>query len=428
MEGTNKPMDFTIEALGECTIDSPLEKFKFTDDRERTLCNPIVGLSDQRQSFEVAGPREKIYFDPIQTRAAIVTCGGLCPGLNDVIRSLVNTLYYGYGIKDILGIRYGYRGLDPQTEYPPMQLTPETVKNIHLFGGTLLGSSRGNPPIEAMAERLKELGIHIFFAVGGDGTLSGALKIHKELRARSIETAVVGVPKTIDNDISFIEKSFGFETAVSTASQAISAAHTEAIGAINGIGIVKLMGRQSGFIAAHAALGMNDVNFVLVPEIPLNLEKGFLPILEKRIWTRGHAVVVIAEGVGQDWFETNPKHPEKDAGGNVKLKDSGLYFKGAVADYFKEKSIPVNIKYIDPSYIIRSVPATVSDSTFCIQLAQNAVHAAAAGKTGMLVGIWNNIFTNVPIHAAISRKNNIRPDSALWRQVVEATGQPVTFE
>ena len=421
-------MDFAIESLGECTIPSPLRKFKFTDDRERILHNPVAGEADETQSFESAGPREKIYFNPAKSRAAIVTCGGLCPGLNDVIRSLVNTLYYGYGIKDILGIRYGYKGLDPGTEFPPMELDPERVRNIHVFGGTVLGSSRGNPPVEVMAERLRELGVTMFFAIGGDGTLSGALKIHKELKARSIETAVVGVPKTIDNDISFIEKSFGFETAVSTASQAVSAAHTEALGAINGIGIVKLMGRQSGFIAAHAALGMNDVNFVLVPEIPLNLEKGFFPVLENRVRTRGHAVIVIAEGVGQDWFDTDPKNREKDAGGNVRLRDSGLYLKNATAQYFKQKSIPVSIKYIDPSYIIRSVPATVADSTFCIQLAQNAVHSAVAGKTGMLVGIWNNVFTNVPIHAAISRKNNIQPDSVLWRQVVEATGQPVTFE
>jgi 6-phosphofructokinase 1 len=296
------------------------------------------------------------------------------------------------------------------------------VKDIHKEGGTLLGSGRGNPPTEVMVERLKELKVNILFTIGGDGTLTGAQAIHEAIQGKGYPIAVIGVPKTIDNDISFIQKSFGFESAVSTAAIAIESAHTEARGAINGIGLVKIMGRQSGFIAAHAALGMNDVNFVLIPEMLIDLNGKFLPALEKRILHRNHAVILVAEGVGQNWLKSD--NVEQDAGGNMKLKDIGLYLKEGIRQYFKEKNLAVNLKYIDPSYIIRSTPANVSDSSFCLRLGQNAVHAGMAGKTGMVVGLWNNAFTHVPIKTAVSSRNVVHLDSELWGHVLDATGQP----
>ncbi|MCX7680155.1 MAG: ATP-dependent 6-phosphofructokinase [Spirochaetes bacterium] len=430
-------MSYTIESLGESKIDSPLKQqfrgvpMPFVSDNARVLVNPVIDGShtvldvSEVQSFEMAGPREKIFFHPSEVRCAIVTCGGLCPGINDVIRSIVMTSYYHYGISSILGIRYGYQGLRYESPYEPMELTPELVEDIHLDGGTILGSSRGGTEnIDVIVDGIEKLGVNILYTIGGDGTQRGAHRISKTAHKRGLKLAVVGIPKTIDNDISFIQKSFGFETAFSEAVKAIASAHVEAKGAPNGIGLVKLMGRHSGFIAANATLAMNDVNFVLVPEVPFDLEgpNGFLAHLEQRILKRHHAVVCVAEGAGQDLL-VGDKELERDASGNVKLEDIGIYLRDKIIAYFDARKIPINLKYIDPSYMIRSAPANPNDSVFCNLLGQNAVHAAMAGKTNLLIGLWNNIFTHVPIELAISKRKQIDPNSTFWSSVLQATGQ-----
>jgi 6-phosphofructokinase 1 len=432
-------LDFTITSLGRSDIKSPVELSKrtgdylanYVDDNQRIIYD-IETVSDAgslklpaNRLVEVAGPREMIFFKPADVHAAIVTCGGLCPGLNDVIRAIVMCLWYRYGVKKIAGIRYGYRGFLPEFNLPVMQLSPELVDDIHRKGGTILGSSRGYGDRTAeIVDSLEKMGVNILFTIGGDGTQKGALNISKEIENRKLKVAVVGVPKTIDNDLSFVQKSFGFQTAVSKAVDAVSAAHTEAHGAINGIGIVKVMGRQSGFIAAHTALAINDVNYVLVPEVPFELDgdNGLLAHLETRLKNRHHAVILIAEGAGQNLVRESG---QVDESGNLRLVDIGLFLKDKITEYFKEKNIEIGLRYIDPSYIIRAAPANSDDSIYCERLGVNAVHAAMAGKTAVLISLINDHFVHVPMKMAVAKKNHIDPDGSLWRDVIEATGQPL---
>ncbi|RLB58787.1 MAG: ATP-dependent 6-phosphofructokinase [Deltaproteobacteria bacterium] len=437
-------MDLTIERLGPARIHSPLnlstqlgdQVCNFVPDDEKILYD--VSLSACRTcrregaetlplAFERAGPREKIYFDPSKVRAAVVTCGGLCPGINNVVRALVMELTYHYGVRHIYGFRFGYAGMVPDFGYDVLDLTPELVRDIHHDGGSLLGSSRGPQDPEVMVDTLDRMGIGILFTIGGDGTHRGAMAIHEEISRRGLKIAVVGIPKTIDNDILLVEKTFGFETAFSIAIEAIRAAHVEASGTPNGVGLVQLMGRHSGYIAANAALAEPDVNCVLVPEVPFVIdgERGLVAWLRRRLEKRGHAVIVVAEGAGQEFLGGNHS---TDASGNVDLADIGLYLKQRLTSELKAAGVSHSLKYIDPSYIIRSAPANPNDSLFCATLAQNAVHAAMTGRTGMLVGIWHNIFTHVPIAAAVSGRKLIDPEGELWRSVLEITGQPAAWQ
>jgi 6-phosphofructokinase 1 len=374
--------------------------------------------------FERAGPREAIFFSPAATKAAIVTCGGVCPGLNNVIRTLYHQLHHGYGVRHVLGIPYGYHGLDPKNRYAPMELSTRLVSEIHRSGGTLLGTSRG--PVEAgvMVDYLFSLGVNILFCIGGDGTQRGALTIHEEARRRGYPLAVVGVPKTIDNDIQFVWRTFGYLTAIEEAREVIDCAHNEARGVNNGVGLVKLMGRESGFIAAGATVASGEVNLTLVPEVPFALEgeHGVLEWLRRRLEQRRHAVIVVAEGAGQDLMPR--RAVEYDASGNVKFADIGVFLKDRITEWFKERGIPVGVKYIDPSYAIRSRPANCDDALLCDQLARHAAHAAMAGKSGIVVGNWFNVFTHVPTPVAVREKKKIDPHSEIWTSVLAATGQP----
>lgn len=435
--------DFIITSLGKCNVVSPLKQgqrttspvYKFINDDERVIYDVTAENYDHCKmtgeipvSFEKAGPKESIYFEPAKTKVGIVTCGGLCPGLNNVIRSLVNQLYYRYGIKRILGIRYGYEGLISEYNHEVIEMTAPMVSEIHLSGGTFLGTSRGEQDVEKMVDTLEILNLNILFCIGGDGTLRGAHAIYEEIHKRNLKISVAGIPKTIDNDIDLIQKSFGFETAFSIANDIIRNAHNEAQGAYNGIALIKLMGRDSGFIAANAALAIQEVNFVLIPEISFDLygPGGFLSELKKRLEERHHAVVVVAEGAGQDLFES--KNREIDASGNIKHQDIGIFLKDKIKAEFSALGFPYSLKYIDPSYIIRSAPANANDSKFCNLLAQNAVHAAVAGKTDFVTGYWNNSFTLMPIPAVVAKRKKIDVEGELWWNVLEATGQPISMK
>jgi 6-phosphofructokinase 1 len=379
-------------------------------------------------AFEAAGARESLFFDPARTTCAIVSCGGLCPGINNVIRSLTLALTWGYGIKCIYGFRYGYAGVAGEASAgEPLLLTKEEVEPIHRWGGSVLGSSRGPQDPGRMVENLQQLGIEVLFAIGGDGTLRGVAALAAEIKRRGLAIAVVGVPKTIDNDIAFIDRSFGFATAVEAARLAIDGAHAEAAGALNGVGLVKLMGRHSGFIAAHASLATSDVNFCLVPEVPF-AQGPFLAALEKRLRERRHAVVVVAEGAGQDLFPadgaTGGAASGRDASGNKKLHDVGPLLKEAIDKHFKEAGMAATVKYFDPSYIVRSVPANAFDAEYCLMLGQHAAHAGMAGRTNMLVGWWRGHFTHLPVALAVAERKKLEPQGPVWQRVLEATGQP----
>jgi len=427
---------FSISNLGKRMIVSPLQTGKFTRDGKRALFNTHLdnyrSLTDKKGqplSVELAGPREKIFFNPADTRAAIVTCGGLCPGINDVIRSITTALYFNYHVKKIVGIKYGLQGLNPHCGHPMISLSPDVVKDISSFGGSILSTSRGPQDMQIIVDYLHRLNINILFCIGGDGTIRAAEKITAEITRRNFKIAVIGIPKTIDNDLHLIQKSFGFDTAIEKAADAIKSAHVEARGMVNGIGLIKIMGRHSGHIAAHAALAQSDANFVLIPEVPFDLEgkNGFLGFLKKRMISRGHAVIIVAEGAGQDLLGTTDRSAEKDASGNARLLDIGSHLKNVIENYFKKISMEINLKYIEPSYLIRSVPANASDDIYCNMLGQYAVHAGMAGKTGILVGLMKDEYVHLPL-AAVASGRKIDPRGDIWLRVLETTGQPASMK
>lgn len=422
-----REFDLSISKLGECRIPSPMTGVQFMEENKHVLYHSNLEEVEKFTKagvtppyFEIAGPREKIYFDPSKLKCGIVTCGGLCPGLNDVIRAIVLSLHFHYGVQTVFGFRYGYEGLTYRNGHTPLELNPAVVNDIHQKGGTILGSSRGPQDVPEMVDTLERLNVGILFTIGGDGTLRGAQAISQEIARRNLKISVIGIPKTIDNDISNVQLSFGFETAVSEASKVINAANNEAVGAWNGIGLVKLMGRESGFIAAYATLATSDVNFCLVPEVPFSLE-GFLNALKTRLENRRHAVIVVGEGAGQDLMQ---RSAEKDPSGNIRLGDIGTFLKDQITSHFKKIGMAVTLKYIDPSYTIRSMPANPHDSVFCLLLGYNAVHAGMAGRTNMVVGFWKNEFTHVPIPMATFKRKRIDPAGKLWSNVLSSTGQP----
>ena len=432
--------DFTVEQLGPCKIKSPIELSTVVGDAyanyvrdDSFVRNRINVFSpdepnsvDSSNLLQKAGPREKIYFDPKKVKAGICTCGGLCPGLNDVIRAVVRCLWNRYGVREILGFRFGYRGLFQDSNLEPMKLTPDVVDEIHKIGGSFIGTSRGggNRLTTDGVDTIERLGINMMFVIGGDGTQHGALTLAEEIQRRGLECAVIGIPKTVDNDFLLIDRSFGFETAVQQAKEAIASMHMEARSQPNCISVVKLMGRESGFIAAQAALASHETNFCLIPEVPFDMDgpNGFLANLERRLKEHQHAVVVVAEGAGQELFITDGA---TDASGNKKLADIGVYLRDEIKKYFASKNIPIDLKYCDPSYQIRSAVTIASDSVYCERLGNNAVHAAMAGKTKMVVGLVHDKFVYIPTKMAIASRNFVDPEGALWRDALDATGQPI---
>ncbi|MBV9875663.1 MAG: ATP-dependent 6-phosphofructokinase [Verrucomicrobia bacterium] len=418
-----------ITSLGQARFPSPVghsvsDQARIPADIVR---DPAAPTRDE-VVFELAGPRAKLFFEPARTRAGIVTCGGLCPGLNNVIRALFFELHHTHGVMEVLGFRGGYQGLVPAPGFEPVALTPSFVDQIHHHGGTILGTSRGPVDMAAAVDNLIRRDVHILFTVGGDGTQRGGNELFQQARSRGHALSVVGIPKTIDNDVAFVARTFGYLTAVEEAVKILDGAHTEARSVHNGLALVKLMGRHAGFIAAGATVANHDVNFTLIPEVPFKLEgkNGFLTALKDRIQKRRHAVVVVAEGAGQDLFEESSMN--RDASGNIKLKDIGVFLRERIESYFKEANIPIAMRYFDPSYSIRSSPANAADSILCDLYARNAVHAAMAGKTGLVIGYLHDSFIHIPIEMLVREKKQIDPDSVWWTAVLAATGQAARFE
>lgn len=418
-----------ISMLGQAQFPSP-RRHCATDELwipDRVRWSASAAPNDLRL-FEKAGPRAKLFFDPARVKAGIVTCGGLCPGLNNVIRSLFLELHHGYGVPEVLGFRNGYGGLDPATGEPPIQLTPELVDDIHGEGGTILGTSRGPVNVERAVEHLIRLGVNMLFTIGGDGTQRGANDLFEVARRQGHALAVAGIPKTIDNDVHGVDRTFGYTTAVDAARDVLDGAHTEAHSVHNGVSLVKLMGRHAGFIAAAATVASQDVNFCFIPEVPFALEgpKGVLAALEKRLAARRHAVIVVAEGAGQELIPG--ESGESDASGNVKLQDIGLFLRDAITAHFKRRQIEMTMRYIDPSYLVRSRPANTEDAVLCDRYARHAVHAAMAGKTGLIIGYLHNCFVHVPIGMLAREGRRVDEAGELWQAVLATTGQPPRFE
>ena len=420
------PPDFRTDSLGECKIVSPLRATRFMDTSKRILFRTDIDeLRAQFRAgidppaFELAGPRERVYFDPANLRCGIVTCGGLCPGLNDVIRSIVFCLHEKYGVATIYGFQFGFEGLVERTALTPIELTTRRVSQIHEVGGTVLGSSRGPQPVDEMVDTLERLGIQLLFTIGGDGTLRGAHSIVEEIRRRELKIAVVGVPKTIDNDISFLDMSFGFDTAVEAARHATRAAYVEASCHRSGIGLVKLMGRDSGFIASFATLADTQVGLCLIPEVAFGID-GVVRAARQRIERDGYVVIIVAEGAGQNLLA---EEAEWDASGNRRHGDIGTFLRDKIRETFGAQGISVSLKYIDPSYMIRSLPANARDANFCLRLGHAAVHAGMAGKTDIVIGSWRRRLTHGPFPMAVSSRKKVDTNSYLWQTVLSVTGQ-----
>lgn len=434
-KGKKKNGETSIDSLGPTKIESPLlhpedykSQIRFVEDLVE-VPSRIAWVNgkppgNNGHMFELAGPRRNIYFDPSKLKAAVVSCGGLCPGINSVVRSVVLELYHIYGVTNIIGIKFGFQGFIPGFGHEVIELTPENVQDVHGRGGSFLGMSRGAQDVGDIVDSLERLNIGLLFTIGGDGTLNASQLIYEEVTRRGLKVSVIGIPKTIDNDIAFVDLTFGFYSAVEAASRVILGAHNESISAPNGVGLVKVMGRYSGFVAANAALALKDVNYCLIPEVDFDLEgeKGLFCSLEKRLARRDHAVILAAEGSGQKYCTGD--NMISDASGNVQLADIGVFLRDSIKAHFKKKNLELNLKYIDPSYEIRSVPANATDRIYCGFLGQQAVHAGMAGKTGMVISMLNNHYVHVPIKMAISHRKQVDSNGRLWHSVLESTGQP----
>ena len=425
-----KPEETKVDSLGECRFDHPHLKGRedFELANKHVLVNPFIdkaaGLPQNSPTFEIASPQKKIYFKPGKVRAAVVTCGGICPGLNNVIRSIVLCLHHNYDCEHVFGFQSGFQGFIKKYQHEVLKLTPDFVSPIHNIGGTVLGTSRGPQEVSKIVDTLEELGINQLYCIGGDGTLRAAEEIAKETAKRKLTIAIVGIPKTIDNDIPLSSESFGFDTSVEEASKAIRCSHVEAKSNYNGIGLVKLMGRNSGFIAAIASLSQRDVNFVLIPEHDFDLTgpKGLLAVLKKRMIANQHAVIVVAEGAGQKLLPDTKL--ETDPSGNKALGDIGVFLRDQIVDYFKQEKMIINLKYIDPSYMIRSTNSNTHDNLFAATLGQNAVHAVMAGKTKLMISIWHGVYCYIPLRVVNQRVKRLSLKGRVWMTVLESTGQP----
>ncbi|KAK4765756.1 hypothetical protein SAY86_026846 [Trapa natans] len=377
-------------------------------------------------AYTRAGPRRQIFFDTAMVRAAIVTCGGLCPGLNTVIRELVVGLWELYGVREIYGVIAGYRGFYSSE---PVQLTLKMVDGWHKRGGTALETSRGGFDLHKIVDGIQQRGFNQVYIIGGDGTMRGAVKIVEEVRRRKLNISVTGIPKTVDNDVGIIDRSFGFQTAVEMAQQAINAAHVEAESAVNGIGLVKLMGRSTGHIALHATLSSCDVDCCLIPENDFFLEGpgGLFKFLERRLRENGHAVVVVAEGAGQDIIpRTEAQREDRDESGNPTFLDVGGWLKVELKRWWARDHPGelIAVKYIDPTYMIRAVPANATDNLYCTLLAHSAIHGVMAGYTGFVPGPINGSYAYIPLEEVARARNEVNTRNHKWAWVRSVTNQP----
>ncbi|KAK2952091.1 pyrophosphate:fructose 6-phosphate phosphotransferase [Blattamonas nauphoetae] len=414
------PTDFQIPTLGECTFPTPPTRSEIISENERILYQSRFSDPSKLNpslAFEVAGLRDHMFFDPHDINVGIVTCGGLCPGLNDVIRAITYSSL-GYGVKKVYGFKFGYRGLSRQGR-SYILLDTKNVNTIHYIGGSFLGSSRGPVPPEEMIETLKLLKISVLFTIGGDGTQRGAKFLQDKITEMGEKISVIGIPKTIDNDILYVDKTFGFDTAVEKAREAIICAHVEAKSAPHGLSIVKLMGRDSGFISAKATLASGDVNICLIPEEPFTLEALFKAV-ESRLLRQNHCVIVVAEGAGAELM-AKIQPPVKDASGNLKGGDIGVFLKEQIQAHFKKLDMECTTRYIDPSYTIRACQPNASDAAFCEELGNKAVNSALSGKTGCIVGFWNQQFTLVPFSLITRGRKMVQLDEHMWCTVKAMT-------
>ncbi|KAJ8772384.1 hypothetical protein K2173_027561 [Erythroxylum novogranatense] len=366
------PKTFTVYGFPFTGVPNPLKNSQaYAVVKYETFVRPEVAVAQNivpEVHFRRAGPREKVGL--FQARGSACLCShlwGLCPGINTVIQEIVCGLNYMYGVDDILGIEFYSRNT--------LNLTPKVVNDIHKRGGTFIRTSRGGHDTHKIVDNIQDRGINQVYIIGGDGTQKGAARIHEEVERRCLQVAVAGIPKTIDNDI-----------AVSFA-------------------IVLISILSGGF-------------------------RWAFEYIEERIKENGHMVIVIAEGAGQEYVSQSMgavDERDRDASGNRLLLDVGLWLSEKIKDHFTNIHKTINMKYIDPTYMIRAIPSNASDNIYCTLLAHSAVHGAMAGYTGFTVGQVNSRHAYIPI-ARVTETNTVKLTDRTWARVLASTNQPTFTE
>ena len=425
--------DLAIARLGERTIDTPLrdllggreESVHYVTETDRVLLDDTLGVAKRRSAgtpaelpaFNPGGPREKLYFEPSTVTAAIVTCGGLCPGLNNVVRALVLQLANAYGVKSILGFRNGYSGLTDTSA--PLALTPELVRDIHNRGGTILGTSRGGQEPAAMVDTLARHRVDMLFVIGGDGSLRGAQKIaakpppataarrggHPEdhRQRHSVDRPELRLPDRVRP-----------RRRVDPRRAHRGRVHRRRRGTGQADGPAQRLHRLLCDTRQPRSRLRPDPRSLLparqLPALPAQARRS--AGARSRGRRRGRRAGAV------------PRSAETDASGNARLGDIGALLRERVTAHFAQHGTPLSLRYVDPGYAIRSVPANAFDAVYCARLAQAAVHAGMAGFTSMVVARWHGRFIHLPIALATATRNQVDPHGDLWMSVLEATGQP----
>jgi len=394
------------------------------DNNEGVLVDILVPADNEVTVYPRAGPRSSLFFRPSHVNAGIVTCGGLCPGLNSVIRDVTKSCFELYGVQSVIGFHGGFSGI---FSMPFERLTLESTQGIQNLGGTILSSARGGFDADRILNKLEDLRISQLFIVGGDGSMRGARELVVAITKRPWPVAIIGIPKTIDNDIGLIDHSFGFQTAVEETLRAVRAAKVEAACSINGVGVVQCMGRHAGYIAAQVTLASAEVDLCIIPEVPIAID-GSLDVLEhviRVVEKKGHAVVVVAEGAGENLLG---KSEEFDASGNRRLRPIGPWIKEAIAERLTMRGLGRQVRLIDPSYMVRSVAAYSVDSILCTLLSLAAVHAAMDGYTGVCVALVNGRSVMVPLDLIVEASpRKVDVCSRTYERIVSLTSQPFDF-
>ncbi len=336
-------------------------------------------------------------------RVGVLTGGGDCPGLNAVIRAIVRTGSYDHNC-EFVGFRDGWRGpLEPDTQ----RLDVAAVRGILPRGGTILGSSRTNPLSEAATvdgksglERIKEnlanLGVDALIAIGGEDTLGVAGKLCEN------GVKVVGVPKTIDNDLSATDYTFGFDTAVNIAMEAIDRLHTTAESHHRAL-IVEVMGRNAGWIALHAGVA-GGANVILIPEQPFDI-KDVCNYVEKRFETKYAPIVVVAEGAHPKAIGTSVIDDERDAFGHTRYGGVGQLLAEEI-----ERRTGKEARAAVLGHIQRGGTPTAFDRVLATRFGVHAIRAVADGAFGQMVALRGTDIVRVPIAEAIRELKLVPPE------------------
>ncbi|MEO7804127.1 MAG: ATP-dependent 6-phosphofructokinase [Actinomycetota bacterium] len=325
-------------------------------------------------------------------RIGVFTGGGDCPGLNAVIRAIVRK-GIGHYEDTIVGFRDGWEGVLSGTV---QELTFENTRGILHRGGTILGTSRTNPFGEGdgpdrIRATLATHGVDMLIPIGGEDTLGAASKLHEE------GIPLVGVPKTIDNDLSGTDYTFGFDTAVNVATEAIDRLHTTAE-SHHRVMVVEVMGRHAGWIALHAGIA-GGADLMLIPERPFDIEEVVAHLQHRHATGKGFSIVVVAEGAVPKDGSMHTESDQLDEFGHVRLRGIGSALEQQI-----EARTGFETRATILGHIQRGGTPTAFDRVLATRFGVAATEAAHQGKTGMMVALHATSIVLVPLSVAVKPK------------------------